>query len=413
MGFMTVTCHFIDKDWKMESMVLETTHIPESHTIANLAAELRSVTEKWNITNKIHCAVTDAASNITGAVKSNRWNNLVCTAHKLNLVVTCAINEVEEVKEIMEKVKRIVSYIHRSTKASEKLRMMQARLNLPEHKLIQQVETRWNSAFYMLERYIEQEEAVTTTLCVLDKNDIVIPADQKELMQEIIAILRPFEAVTTELSAEKYVSASKVLPLARALQRLTSGYVGIGSKLSDKLAEQMSTRFSNMEDKAVLAVATLLDPRFKKIPFLSAVDKMTRQIINDASALTTQPQDADDREPTSECTSSSGADLVWDDFDKQAAASTSRRTPSISSLTELKQYFKQPVISRNKDPLEWWSKNAHTFPSLERVAKVYLSAVATSVPSERLFSKAGELISAKRNRIKPKNVNMLLFLNKV
>ena len=32
------------------------------------------------------------------------------------------------------------------------------------------------------------------------------------------------------------------------------------------------------------------------------------------------------------------------------------------------------------------------------------------VPSERLFSKAGELVSAKRNRIKAKNVDMMLFV---
>ena len=54
------------------------------------------------------------------------------------------------------------------------------RLNLPEQKLIQQVETRLNSTFYILERYLEQEEAATTMLCVLDKNDIVIQADRKE-----------------------------------------------------------------------------------------------------------------------------------------------------------------------------------------------------------------------------------------
>ena len=49
---------------------------------------------------------------------------------------------------------------------------------------------------------------------------------------------------------------------------------------------------------------------------------------------------------------------------------------------------------------------------LQSVARVCLSTVATSVPSERLFSKAGELVSAKRNRIKAKNVDMMLFLNK-
>ena len=141
---------------------------------------------------------------------------------------------------------------------------------------------------------------------------------------------------------------------------------------------------------------------------------MTRQIINDASALIPPPRppanDGEQTQPNSESTSSSNP--VWDNFDKQAAESTSRRTPGISSLTELEQYFKQPVISRNKYPLEWRSKNAHIYSSLEKVTKVYLSTVATSVPSVGLFDKAGELTSAKSNRTKPKNVNMFLFLNK-
>jgi len=36
----------------------------------------------------------------------------------------------------------------------------------------------------------------------------------------------------------------------------------------------------------------------------------------------------------------------------------------------------------------------------------------TSVPSERLFSKAGEVVVARRSNIKPKNVDMILLLNK-
>ena len=80
---------------------METSHIAESHTIQNLATALKAVTDKWNITKKVHCTITDAASNITGAVRSNRWNHLVCFAHKLNLIVSSSIDEVEDVKEII------------------------------------------------------------------------------------------------------------------------------------------------------------------------------------------------------------------------------------------------------------------------------------------------------------------------
>ena len=418
---MTLTCHFITKDWEMESAVLETWNVPESHTICNLATELKTVAEKWAIVNKIHCTITEAASNIKGAVNSNRWNHMVCFAHKLNLVVTCAIDEVNDVKDIIQDVKQNVAFFHRSTTASEKLRMIQSRLNLPEHKLIQHVDTRWNSIFYMLGRYMEQQEAVRTTLCLLDRNDLLIPADKNEIIEEVVKILEPFEAVTTELSAEKYVSASKILPLARGLQRLTATHTGTCSALCDKLTSQMTTRFGpNMEEKTVMAIATLLDPRFKKIPFRDAraIDKMTQRIVSDAKALYQETQQQQNEHTPSATvhndpptTSQSGCNPVWEIFDQQAAESTSRRVPTITALSEIEQYFKLPVINRKKDPLLWWKQNCHAFPMLEKVARVYLCTVATSVPSERLFSKAGELISARRNSIKPKNINMFLFLN--
>jgi len=34
------------------------------------------------------------------------------------------------------------------------------------------------------------------------------------------------------------------------------------------------------------------------------------------------------------------------------------------------------------------------------------------VPSKRLFSKAGEVVAARRSNIKPKNMDMILLLNK-
>ena len=50
------------------------------------------------------------------------------------------------------------------------------------------------------------------------------------------------------------------------------------------------------------------------------------------------------------------------------------------------------------------------FSALSKLARRFLSAPATSVPSEQLFSGAGIIFEPKRNRIQGKMVEKLLFL---
>ena len=97
--------------------------------------------------------------------------------------------------------------------------MIQERLNISIHKLIH-VETRWNSVFYMLKRYLEQEEAICTTLCLLDRSDLNMSANKTSLLEDTVTMLRPFEQVTREMSGEKYVSASKIIPISKGLQQV-------------------------------------------------------------------------------------------------------------------------------------------------------------------------------------------------
>ena len=57
-------------------------------------------------------------------------------------------------------------------------------------------------------------------------------------------------------------------------------------------------------------------------------------------------------------------------------------------------------------------KNVKNFPILGTLAKKYLCACGTSVPSERLFSQAGYIVNNLRARLTPDHVNQLVFLAK-
>ena len=89
--------------------------------------------------------------------------------------MTNSIAEVLEVEELIQAAKNIISFFHRSIKASEKLEKIQSQLNIEHQKLLQHVETKVNSVFYMLECLVEQDAAVRRTLCLLNRNDLIIP----------------------------------------------------------------------------------------------------------------------------------------------------------------------------------------------------------------------------------------------
>lgn len=67
-------------------------------------------------------------------------------------------------------------------------------------------------------------------------------------------------------------------------------------------------------------------------------------------------------------------------------------------------------ISPNDCPLEWWKANKTELPNLATLAKKFLSAPSTSVPSEQLFSGAGLVYEPLRNRLHGSTVEKLLFV---
>lgn len=98
------------------------------------------------------------------------------------------------------------------------------------------------------------------------------------------------------------------------------------------------------------------------------------------------------------------------DFNKLYSAPSSS-SASQQSNKELEQFLSQPRAMNNEDGLQWWKRHELQFPILAKMARDFLSISATSVPAERLFSKASIVIRKHRNRLNNESARWLLCIN--
>lgn len=92
-------------------------------------------------------------------------------------------------------------------------------------------------------------------------------------------------------------------------------------------------------------------------------------------------------------------------------ASTNAQSVNHTCSEEVEEYLKATRIPTTYSPLRWWARREKQFPRLAKLAKIYLAVPATSTPSERVFSLAGNTVTRQRASLHPGNVDKLVFLN--
>ena len=202
-----------------------------------------------------------------------------CFAHTLQLVIHDGILSQRYVQDILAKCRRIVGHFKHSQLAFSRLKDIQATLGIPHLRFKQDVVTRWNSTLYMLQSIIAQKMALAA---YNTENDDIpqLSAHQLEIIDKVIAVLKPVEDITQSISSEA-ASISIIIPFVKALRRSwedSSDDRGVQTMKKEMLTS-LNRRFSDIENNETLALATLLDPCFKDKFFSSIVEREDAKLL--------------------------------------------------------------------------------------------------------------------------------------
>ena len=163
------------------------------------------------------------------------------------------------------------------------------------------------------------------------------------------------------------------------------------------IVNSIEQRFSDPSQHKLMLLASILDPRHKSLKFLSPLQRVTAfteltTVANEFYVATASASASEEQLlPPSK---RSRHDFL--DIGSSSSESGNGSSPAAEIEKEVNTYRAEEQVDRDTNPLDWWCQNNHRFKTLSRLAQKFLCIQATSVPSERFFSSAGNIVNKKR-----------------
>ena len=296
-AYMIVNVHFINDSRQLLSKVLVTEEMPERHTGQHIADRLIKVADDWTLlSGRIIGCVRDNAANAINGLNLTGWTHFGCAAHSLQLCVNSGL-EVSAISQMVASSRKIIGHFKHSVLAMTGLREKQAQLNVPEHQLVQDVSTHWNSTYYLLERLAEQRVVIyavihDTSFTKPEHRYLDLKDTQWELISQLVTVLKPLQLATTVFSSDSNVSCSIIYPVIDGLLTnhltVSDDDVSAVKRFKQIIAGELEKRFTHSSDCLSLQCAAV-DPRYSHLRFLAdgLQEKIREELEDEIGSLGT------------------------------------------------------------------------------------------------------------------------------
>ena len=269
-GYLGIIIHYIS-DWNRKSFHIACVPFDERHTAQNIYKKLEEANLDWDINNKVQLCLRDNARYVTAAF--NEPNCLMksspCLNHSLQLVIKSELFAMTSVESLIKKCRKLCTHAnHSNIFYSEFYKQQEKQMELSRRlSLIQYIDTRWNSTYYMLQRFIYLKTAIAATLLEIDL-DIEFSSAEWALCDKVVTCLKCFEEATKLLSSKEASICSTIPFVSTIIRALETASEDLGiMRMKNRLKGAMIERFRDIENCEHYYLSCLLDPRYKKYFF--------------------------------------------------------------------------------------------------------------------------------------------------
>ena len=322
-SYQDTNVHYIDREMNMKSHCLAVTENKEAHTAVNYRDNVDEVLEEFEIKEKVVKTITDNENKMRAAFDDEERSG--CVAHILHSSITEGYKKTSEVKDVIEKNRKIATKYHKSYAFKYNLEEEQKKRELPVRAILQDVPTRWGSTRSSTGSFLDKEEenkeeegnlrsevfrdqyknmdAINSAL-----RRIKYRGDQKlaqylltdEDMVRISTVnrfLTKLDIFSTTLGGDKFVTSSVLLPVIATMKKMmqveSSDSVYMAN-MKTVILNDFNKRIATNVDVDFFLLAALLDPRWKELKMVrkpqrdEAYERVRKEMSDLGSSLPVQ-----------------------------------------------------------------------------------------------------------------------------
>ena len=288
----------------------------------------------------------------------------------------------------------------------------------------------------MIGSVIEQQEALVAIFHAKRELHYLEPSPTEwRILEDLHHLLEPFKDSTEILSGQQYPTLSCLGPiladLKEKVEQKDSDFKAIKSAKA-AIREDLNQRYLDPSLVLLMNTASFLDPRFKSLAHLSrdTIDNVIKHVEDEVHELmrmnvtvtaadsdstddgdVVEISDVEDAPPKKKKKVHPLKKVLGKKFGSNGSDKCTTMSIREQACAEVAKYRIEPQIDLDDKPLHWWKDHKSIYPTVCKLVRKTLCIVATSVPSESLFSICGNVISQKRACLTPQYAERLIFLH--